>query len=658
MCGIAGFTLAAGEGAGAAREQSAARLRRMTASLRHRGPDAQRALLTDGAALGHARLAIVDLEGGVQPMRDPETGLVVVFNGEVFNHVELREQLSGAYTFRTHSDTEVILAAFRTWGIDCVRRFEGQWAFALYDPRDRALWLSRDRVGICPLYHAQLPGGRLAFASEAKALFAGGWLEPRLDGRALKQTFTLWTPVAPRTSFEGVSLLPPAHVARFRDGQLESWRYWDLDFGAPPEPMGEGEAVERLGAALARAVRLRLRADVPVAAYLSGGLDSSVVCALAQEQLGGGLQTFSVGFAHARFDEREHQEAVASALGTTHRVVALQDGDIGQLVPEVLFHAEQPMMRSAPAPFLRLSGWVRENRTRVVLTGEGSDEMLLGYDLFKETKVRQFWARQPGSRLRPQLLRRLYPSLQVGQQRAELLREVFGPGLETPGHPGFSHLIRWGTSGRITRFFAADFAAQVAAEDPVATQLAALPAHVGGWRPLARAQYLELRTLLSGYLLSAQGDRMLLGNGVEGRFPFLDTAVMELAARIPEALRLKVLEEKHVLKRLARGRVPASILERHKFPYRAPIAGALVGSQAPAWARELLAAEAVARVGVFDGRKVERLAAKLAAPGAPASEADTMALFAVASTQLLVHHFPRFQAPPQAHVDAVQLEAA
>ncbi|MFP2899146.1 asparagine synthetase B family protein [Corallococcus sp. 4LFB] len=435
-------------------------------------------------------------------------------------------------------------------------------------------------------------------------------------------------------------------------------RYWDLDFGVTPDAADAPRLLEELGAVLDRAVRLRLRADVPVAAYLSGGLDSSLLCSLAQEQLGGTLRTFSVGFAHARFDERTHQAAVAEQLRTEHRVVEMRDGDIGALVPGVIFHAEQAMMRSAPAPFLRLSGWVRDQGIKVVLTGEGSDEMFLGYDLFKETKVRQFWARQPASKYRPLLLRRLYPTLSVSQQSVELLREFFGTGLETPDALAFSHLVRWGNSGRILRFLAPEFAAKVADEDPMASVLATVPEAVAKWRPLARAQYLEARTLLSGYLLSAQGDRMLLGNAVEGRFPFLDTGVMEFAARVPERLRLRGLDEKYLLKRFSKGRVPASILERSKFPYRAPIAGALVGPDAPAWARELLAPEAVAATGVFDARKVERLVAKLRAPNSAESEADTMALFAVASTQLLAHHFLKPKPVPQADVDAVQLEAA
>src|SRR5437879_6798575 len=244
----------------------------MTASLRHRGPDAQRGLLLDGIALGHARLSIVDPAGGSQPMRDPATGVTLVFNGEIFNYVELREQLASGYAFRTSSDTEVLLAAYIANGIDCVRDFIGQFAFAIYDPRSRTLWLARDRVGILPLHYAEKEEG-LAFASEAKALCAGGWVIPALDARGVKQTLQLWSPVVPRTTFEGVSQLAPGSVARWSDGRLETWRYWDPDLGVEPRAqLDAADAEAELGALLEDAVRLRLRADVPVAAYLSGGL--------------------------------------------------------------------------------------------------------------------------------------------------------------------------------------------------------------------------------------------------------------------------------------------------------------------------------------------------------------------------------------------------
>ncbi len=656
MCGIAGFTVPRGLPAADREARFGESLRRMAASLRHRGPDAQRGVLLDGVALGHSRLAIVDLEGGVQPMRDAATGVTIVFNGEIFNWLELRDRLARGYRFRTRSDTEVILASYLEGGIDCVREMNGQFAFALWDPRSGALWLARDRLGICPLVYAVTPAG-LAFASEAKALFAGGLVAPALDPRGLKQAIQLWAPVAPRTSFEGVQALPPATVARFADGRLEAWKYWDLDLGDPDPDLVGPRATEALGAVLADAVRLRLRADVPVAAYLSGGLDSSVVCSLAQDALGGTLSTFSVAFDDARFDERRYQEEVAAALGTRHRPVQIGNREIGELLPEMVGKAEQLVVRSAPAPLLRLSQLVRDNAVKVVLTGEGSDEMLLGYDLYRETQVRAFWARRPSSRMRPALLRRLYPYLALGRQGTALLEQAFRGDLQASA-PAFSHEIRWAASGRILRFSPPSFAARAADEDPVATVVSGMPPRVRRWRPLARAQWLEMSTLLSGYLLTAQGDRMLMGHSVEGRFPFLDHRLMELAARMPDRVKLAGLDEKRVLKRFAAGRVPRAVLERKKFPYRAPVAAALAGLAAPGWARELLSRDAVRALGVFDDGRVDLLVRKLAGRGpAPSSEADAMAITAVATGQLLAAWTRGLAPPPPASVRSVAIEA-
>jgi asparagine synthase (glutamine-hydrolysing) len=656
MCGIAGFTFPFGLAAGERDARFGGRLRRMAASLRHRGPDAQRGLLLDGVALGHTRLSIVDLAGGSQPMRDPATGVTIVFNGEIFNYLELQER--SRYHFRTRSDTEVILACYLERGVDCVLDFIGQFAFAIYDPRVRTLWLARDRVGILPLHYTESAEG-LAFASEAKALFAGGWRTPALDARGVKQTLQLWSPVPPRTNFEGVSQLAPGSVARWSNGRLETRRYWDPDLGVEPRAGLEvAAAEEELGALLEDAVRLRLRADVPVAAYLSGGLDSSLLCGIAQSQLGGSLTTFSVGFAEGNFDERAFQDDVAGRLATRHHSVLVTSREIGALLPAVVRQAEQILLRSAPAPLLRLSALVRACDTKVVITGEGSDEIFLGYDLYRETRVRQFWARRPGSKSRPALLRRLYPYLPMSQQGHELLQQFFGVGLEDPKGPGFSHLPRWSASGRILRFLSRGFAERAAEEDPVASVLASLPARVRGWKPLARAQYLEMQTLLAGYLLGAQGDRMLMGNSVEGRFPFLDHRLIDFAAALPERLKLQGLAEKWILKRYAARWVPRTILERRKYPYRAPIATALTGPGAPAWTRDLLSREAARKVGVFDEEKVERLLAKLSARSSAASEADSQALTAVATTQLLADQLLIPLPVPLRDVDAVKLEAA
>jgi asparagine synthase (glutamine-hydrolysing) len=656
MCGIAGVTFARGLPLAEAQARYEPVVRRMTASLHHRGPDALRGVIRDGAALGHARLAIVDIATGHQPMTDPDTGVTVVFNGEIFNHIELREKLYGSYVFRTRSDTEVILAAFLARGIDCVEDFNGQFAFAIYDPRDGALWLARDRYGKRPLYYVE-SGESFFFASEAKALFAGGATRPELDPRALLTTLYLWTPGPCSSAFVGVKALPAGHVASLHRGKaLDARCYWspDLSDERIDRGMTEPRALEELAALLDDAIRLRLRADVPVAAYLSGGIDSSLICALAQKQLAGSLQTFSVTFAHSRYDERGFQKQVADALATEHHAVHVADEDIGELLPRVVEHAENVLLRTAPAPFFRLSALVHDHRTKVVLTGEGADEVFLGYDLFKETQVRAFWARQPRSTCRPRLFQRLYRYLPLSSQSPEMLRQFYGIGLENPGALEFSHLIRWTNSGRITRFLSPAFREKVAGFDPVAEFLRSVPDSVRRWRPLARAQYLEIRTILSGYLLSSQGDRMLMSNSIEGRFPFLDHRLLELSARLPDALKLKVLNEKYVLKRYARGLVPSMVTEREKFPYRAPVAEALVGARAPRWSAELLARGAVDEVGVFDGAKVEKLASRLAGLNGTPSEADNMALAAIATTQLLARTFHRDR-PEPARSDQVEI---
>ena len=653
MCGIAGFTTRPTE----PRPAIEAKLRAMTASLRHRGPDAQRGVVLDGVALGHTRLSVVDLVDGQQPMHAPERGLTVVFNGEIYNHLELRAQLHD-WQFHTHSDTEVILAAFDAWGIDCVTRFVGQFAFALWDAKKRQLWLARDRVGVRPLFLARTDTGGLAFASEAKALFASGLIQPKLDPRALSETLHLWAPVCPRSAFEGVHQLPPAHVGVFEQGTWHERRYWSLDLSDDrvDHSLTLSDALSELDATLSDSLALRLRADVPVAAYLSGGLDSSLLCAMAQQQLGGSLQTFSVGFEQARFDERTFQQEVATALETQHSSVPVDDEDIGALLPKVVWHTEQVLLRSAPAPFYALSALVHSHGTKVVLTGEGADEIFLGYDLFKETAIRRFWARSPNSVGRPKLFSRLYPYLSLSQQSSEVLRTFFGTGLDHPEALDFSHQVRWGNSGRVARFLSPDFLARMNGNgfDPVVAMLESVPAEVKTWRPLARAQYLEFSSLLSGYLLSSQGDRMLMSNSVEGRFPFLDHRLIELAARMPDSFKLRGLDEKFILKRFAKGRVPQRVLDRTKFPYRAPVVEALIGKSAPPWAEELLSAKTVNAAGVFDGAKVEKLITKLKkGTGAP-SEADAMALMAVTSLQLLWRQY--IDAPariPQSHLDAV-----
>jgi asparagine synthase (glutamine-hydrolysing) len=641
MCGIAGVL------SFRAAPPSRQALIAMTGALHHRGPDEHGLYRDAHCGLAHARLSIIDLAGGQQPMVDVEDELVIAYNGEVFNYVELRDELRArGARFRTQSDTEVVLQAYRAWGLAALDRMNGQFAFAIWDRRGRELVVARDRLGVRPLYLAE-HGGRVWFASEVKALFAGDPAMPRaFDPAGLGETFTFWTVVPPQAVFRGVEELRPGHARVYREGGVTDHAYW-----RPRYPIGDeggfrgslGEATDALAGALRRATELRmLRADVPVGCYLSGGLDSSLVAALAREAIGGRLKTFSLRFVDAEYDETPFQREVVARLGSDHAEVLVSRADIANAFPAAVYHAERPLLRTAPAPLYLLARLVHDQGIKVVLTGEGADEMFAGYDLFREARVRRFWAREPRSTRRPLLLDKLYPYLARGPARARAMaREFFGRDLDRAEAPEFAHLPRWRSAIALHRLFTPDLRAAIAeAGDPIARLLATLPDELPRWDPLARDQYLEIRTLLSGYLLSSQGDRMAMAASVEGRFPFLDRDVVELASSLPADYKLRVLDEKHVLKRVAAELVPPSIVRRPKQPYRAPDALAFTGSEGnepPGWIADELAEGAVAAAGVFDPRAVAGLWQKCRAmrDQGQLSNADNMALVGVLSTQLL-----------------------
>jgi len=372
---------------------------------------------------------------------------------------------------------------------------------------------------------------------------------------------------------------------------------------------------------------------VPVGAYLSGGLDSSSLVALLKQRVPKTLQTFSIGFDDSGLDESAHQREVVKHLDTNHNHVQCTLADIARDFPKTIAHSESPVLRTAPAPMHMLSGLVRRNGVKVVLTGEGADEVLGGYDIFKESKVRQFWAQQPASTWRPGLLKRLYPYLDLtSEQSAAYLKEFFGVGLSNPNDPCFSHLPRWATTAQCKLFWSDDFRKRVSG-DPAQRLRESLPKELAGWHPFNRSEYLEAKTLLPSYLLSSQGDRMLMSNSVEGRFPFLDHRLIEWATKLHPRYKMKVLREKWLLKDAMRSRLPASILDRHKQPYRAPDAAAFLGPRMPEYVKELTSEAMIARFGYFDPVKVSRLMTKLGRSKG-ASARDNMAFIGVLSTQI------------------------
>lgn len=626
MCGVAGI-LDWTSPAATLREQ----VQRMGAQLVHRGPDDGGEWAAPGIGLAHRRLAIIDPAGGHQPMR--ADGLVVSFNGEIFNFIELREEFAQrGWRFTTRSDTEVLLAGWRLHGPAFLQRLNGQFALALWDERRRELLLARDHAGIHPLYVTR-EDGRLLFASEVKALQAAMNHALQPDFAALDQIFTFWVPLPPATGFAGIEQLRPGEYWLVSSAGIERRRWFE--WRHPPRGeelrLDEHDAVAQLRALLENAVRLRLRADVPVGCYLSGGLDSSATTALAA-RLGPAPHTWSVSFAGTDVDEAVWQTTLHRHLGVQHHSVTVTPERIAAELPRAVWHAERPLLRTAPVPMMYLSADVAAHGNRVVLTGEGADEVLAGYDLFKEAKVRRFWARRPQSSWRWRLLLRLYPWMQLGS--ADYLRHFFGRDLDAVAQPWFGHLPRWHNTAQCRRFYDDAMAARQD-DDPVRTLAAWLPPDVARWAPLHREQYLEATLLMEGYLLSSQGDRMLMANGVEGRFPFLDPELVRFANGLAPALKLPALREKNLLRKAVSDLLPARILARPKQPYRAP--DAQVWTTAT-WLDDVLSPARVQRAGYFRRDRVELLRRKARA-GRLLAPRDQMAMTGIVTTQLWHEQF-------------------
>ncbi|MCZ4090876.1 asparagine synthase (glutamine-hydrolyzing) [Sinorhizobium psoraleae] len=634
MCGFGGYFGSVPDGR--------ALLEKMTAAIAHRGPDEEGVFTAPQAGLGHVRLSIVGLGDGQQPMSDATGELTIAFNGEIFNYVELRDELRAkGRRFRTSSDTEVILHLYEEMGEDCVSRLNGDFAFALWDNRRRRMMLARDRMGVRPLFYT-MQGGTLYFASEVKALLQVPGLFAEIDPIALDQIFTLWAPIAPRTPFRDIWELEPATLMIADERGVATRAYWRLEFpdrDSPPRHTHEGQAAEELRALLTDATRIRMRADVPVGSYLSGGLDSSIVSALAAGMAPQGLRTFSVTFDSAEHDESAFQNEMAAALGTDHRAVACRAGDIARVFPDVIRFAERPVLRTAPAPLYQLSGLVRDSGLKVVLTGEGADEVFAGYDIFKESRVRRFCGRQPGSRMRPHLFRKLYPYLPgLKQQSPEYLAAFFGAGDDPLDDPLFSHRPRLKGTAATKMFFSGDLRAKLAGYDAADELVGRLPEAFGRWHPLHQAQYLESRFLLPGYILSSQGDRMAMAHGVEGRFPFLDHRLVEFAAGLPPEMKLKGLVEKHILREATRDLLPASIGKRTKQPYRAPDSHSFSGPGELDYVRTAMSEEAIAAGGLFNAKAVAKLCEKCRARPASGFR-DNAAFVGILSTQLWLQTF-------------------
>ncbi|MDE2262985.1 MAG: asparagine synthase (glutamine-hydrolyzing) [Gammaproteobacteria bacterium] len=594
MCGIAGILDRAN--APAEREIEA-----MIADIAYRGPDGSGTVVlpAEGIALGHRRLKILDLtEGGAQPMASADGRYLIVFNGEIYNYLELRSQLAvSGQSFRSRSDTEVLLAAYARWGAECLGRLIGMYAFAIWDRERRELFAARDRLGIKPFYYCA-SGGALLFASEIKCILAAGRIARRTE-RALIDAYMEFGYVpGEATLHAGVSRLLPGHALWWRDGRLTLRQYWDLGFDHISDEGMEG-AAESVNMLLGESVALHLRSDVPVGVFLSGGLDSSTVVSLLSREALAGLKTFSVAYDFGKeFDETPFARQVAQAFHTDHQEVRMSAQDFVRFIPAFAWHMDEPVADSAAISLYYVSKLARQEVV-VCLSGEGSDEIFAGYDFYLYNLAIERLRRLAGE----PFLRSL-AALTRSSQRMEKLRKY----LELAGQPLEERYRGISTSDRrkTQSLYAPEFLrAAAGAETPASAYIRRLFERSRGWDCLSRMLYFDTKTWLVDDLL-IKADRMSMASSIELRVPFLDHRLVECAATIPSKYKVRGIQTKCVLREAVRGRLPARILRRRKRGFPTPLK-VMFGGELFDYAHDLLLSDRARSRGYFAPERVRAL---------------------------------------------------
>jgi len=636
MCGISGFY-----NCNLSPDNKADTLRRMLTRIKHRGPDESGIYVSNNIGLGSVRLSIIDLATGTMPLPNANNSLWIVFNGEIFNHIELREKLLAKnHTFKTQSDTEVIVHLYEEYGPEFLNKLNGQFAIAIWDKTKQELFLARDRVGIRPLFYTTI-GNTFVFASEIKSFLEFPEFHPKISEKTLSEYFTFWTSLSADTIFEGVSELPPGSYMTINARSKSIKTYWTLPITKPNayEFNTVKEAAETFETIFTDAIKLRLRADVPVAAYLSGGLDSSITTAFIKKISPNNLRTFSIGFTEKDFDESSYQNIARDYFETQHSSVTCSPKDISDSFKAVVWHAEAPLLRTAPTPMNLLVKSVRAHNIKVVITGEGADELFGGYNIFKETKIKHFWAKDPQSKYRPLLLKKLYPYIpQISKANNNILKLFFGYKLSETSSPIYSHLLRWNNTSRINNYLSKPYQEVISNYHPISKIEDQLKDQLNGYDYLTKAQWIEINFFMSKYLLSSQGDRMGMANSIEGRYPFLDHRVIEFCMKLNPDLKLKGLNEKYLLKYMMKDRIPDAILNRSKQAYRAPIRSTFFSEEMPPYLSSMLSEENITGYGIFNLDFVNQLINKMKL-NKQVSEIDNMAITAVLSTQILYDLF-------------------
>ena len=563
MCGIAGIVAPAGLA-----PDDRARAIAMRDVMDYRGPDGA-GLHGDGQALlAHRRLSIVDLAGGHQPLSNETGDVWITYNGEIYNHADVRTHLEAAgHAYRTRSDTETIVHAYEQWGDDCVHRFRGMFAFGIWDARTRRLLLVRDRLGVKPLYWT-VAGDRLLFASEIKAILKSGLVAARPNHAVFSEVLATRGTAGPATMFEGIYKLLPGHRLVFENGRVQTERYWELPLDGPDpelERAGDAELIDRFHALLQESVRLRLMSDVPLGMFLSGGIDSSAIAALMACEIDRPVDTFSVAFADHRFSELEYARAVARAIGANAHEVVIDDTDFFAALPRLVWHEDEPIAHPSSVPLHFVSMLARQHVT-VVLTGEGSDELLAGYGKYPRAVLN--W--RAGS---------VYESIVPAPFREAIAASIV-PHL--PGRAGrYARRSFLAMPRNVSAMFLDNFAgmpvrqqrelmsdAALGSSDPYASSLAYFQEVNGSSGILGRLLHTDIKTYLVELLMKQ--DQMSMSASIESRVPFLDHVLVEFAARLPDRLKLRGFTTKRILREAIRGLLPDEILTRPKMGFPVP----------------------------------------------------------------------------------------
>lgn len=583
MCGIAGIL----DPCGAPVDE--ALLRRMCHRLRHRGPDEEGYFFDAGVGLGIRRLSVIDLHTGHQPIHNEDGSVWVVFNGEIYNYRELRRHLTDrGHRFYTASDTEVIVHAYEEYGEECPSLLRGMFAFALWDGKERQLLLARDRVGEKPLVYATLNGG-LVFSSEIQALREHPEIGSDIDWEAIHHYLVFAYVPAPRTAFRGVRKLEPGHRLIWRRGEIRISRYWTLDF-APKLRLSEDEAVERLRQLLNEAVRLRLISDVPLGAFLSGGIDSSTVVGFMSLHSSQPVKTFSIGFDHEDFTELEHARRIARHFGTDHHEFIVP-AEAAEIAPILVRHYGEPYADPSAIPTYYLSRLTREHVT-VALTGDGGDEMFAGYD--------RYWAMEVAERL-PGIIS--VPAQRLAREAHRLplpwthrlLRRLERFALAAPLPPARRYRS-WVSAldSELHRELYTDEFAHIAAATPPESVLAPWLAERPGLSLTDALLLTDTMTYLPNDLL-VKVDIASMAHGLEARAPFVDHFLLEFAARLPAHYKRRGATSKYILKQAVKGLLPEATLRRRKQGFGVPLAHWFRGSLRPLLQETLLSDRAIGR---------------------------------------------------------------